>query len=201
MFKKTLFTALSSLILAGLLVSTSINAGNNPGDQAIDFTLKNWDGATYTLSDFKNTKAIVIMFWSCECPYVQPYNDRISDFTNEYSKKGITFIAINSNSTETNQDVEAHAKQHNYPFPVLKDVNNVVADSFGATRTPEVFVLDVNRTILYHGRISDNREKDKETSFELKDALDDIIAGKDISVKETKSFGCSIKKVQKVQNN
>jgi peroxiredoxin len=194
MLKKSI-AALSGLLLLMFLIHPGLKAGG-PGDQVSNFTLKNYDGTSYTLNDTKDAKAIVIMFWSSECPFVQGYNDRIVDFVNEYSGKGITFWAINANSTETVQDVETHAKAHKYPFPVLKDVNNIVADNIGATRTPEVFVLSPDRTILYHGRISDNRDKEKETSLDLKNALDEILAGKEVTVKETKSFGCSIKKAQ-----
>ena len=194
MLKKLSFSLITGLLLT-IFISTGIKAGN-PGDQAKDFTLKNYDGTSYTLSDVKDAKAIVIMFWSAECPFVQAYNDRINSFVSDYNSKGVTFWAINANSTETVKDVENHAKEHQYPFPVLKDVNNVVADNLGATRTPEVYVLDQNRTILYHGRISDSRDKDKETSFDLKNALDEILAGKEVTVKETKSFGCGIKKAQ-----
>ncbi len=187
--------ALFAVLLIILLFTAKLFAGS-PGDKVEDFTLKNYDGTSYSLSDAKDSKAVVLMFWSCECPFVQAYNDRINDFVSEYQKKGVTFWAINANSTENMQDVAAHAKKNNYPFPVLKDENNVVANKLDATRTPEVFVIDPNKVIVYHGRISDSREKDKETSFDLKNALDDFLAGKDISVKETKSFGCSIKKMQ-----
>ena len=195
MNKKLSFTLFTALLFT-IFISTGIKAAGNPGDQVQDFTLKNYDGTTYTLSEVKDAKATVIMFWSAECPFVQGYNDRINSFVSDYTSKGFTFWAINANSTESVKDVEAHAKEHQYPFPVLKDEKNIVADNIGATRTPEVYVIDQNRTILYHGRISDNRDKSKETSFDLKNALDEILAGKEVTVKETKSFGCGIKKSQ-----
>jgi peroxiredoxin len=192
----------SNTILAILLLFVfSASIGSNlfagePGDKVEDFTLQNYDGSSYNLSALKDSKATVIMFWSCTCPNVQPYNDRIGDFVKEYQSKGITFLAINSNSTETAEDVSAHAVKNNYPFPVLKDINNVVSDKIGATRTPEVYVISADRTILYHGRISDSKFKEQETSLDLKNALDDILAGKEVAVKTTKSFGCSIKRIQ-----
>lgn len=188
---------LSILILIVVLSISSIKGfAADPGDKAEDFTLKNYDGTNYTLSELKDSKATVLMFWSCTCPNVQPYNDRIGEFIREYQQKGITFLAINANNTETVEQVTEHAKTNNYPFPVLKDVNNVVADKIGATRTPEIFVLSSERTILYHGRISDNKVKEQETSLDLKNALDEILAGKEVTVKTTKSFGCSIKRIQ-----
>lgn len=178
------------------ILVTKVTFAADPGDKVDDFSLKNYDGTSYSLSGLKDSKAVVIMFWSCVCPNVQPYNDRINDFVKEYQQKGITFLAINANSTETVDQVSEHANKNSYPFPVLKDVNNVVADKIGATRTPEVFVLSPERTILYHGRISDNKVKEQETSLDLKNALDEILAGKDVTVKNTKSFGCNIKRIQ-----
>ena len=185
---------LIALIIVILAVKSTFSA--DPGDKVEDFSLKNYDGTSYSLSGLKDSKAVVIMFWSCTCPNVQPYNDRINDFVKEYQQKGITFLAINANSTETVDQVSEHANKNGYPFPVLKDVNNVVADKIGATRTPEVYVLSPDRSILYHGRISDSKFKEQETSLDLKNALDEILAGKDVTVKTTKSFGCSIKRVQ-----
>ena len=190
---------MSKLKLIALFIAilvTKVTFSADPGDKVDDFSLKNYDGTSYSLSGLKDSKAVVIMFWSCVCPNVQPYNDRINDFVKEYQQKGITFLAINANSTETVDQVSEHANKNSYPFPVLKDVNNVVADKIGATRTPEVFVLSPERTILYHGRISDNKVKEQETSLDLKNALDEILTGKDVTVKNTKSFGCNIKRIQ-----
>jgi peroxiredoxin len=139
---------------------------------------------------------VVVVFISTRCPFVQPYTDRLNDLSQEFSKQGITFLAINSNSTEDLQEVQSHALKNGYPFPVLKDENNIVADLFGATRTPEVFVLDPNRIILYHGRIDDNKDADQVTSSDLKNALDEITSGKEVAVKSTKQFGCGIKRVE-----
>lgn len=175
---------------------TEAPSAKEPGDKIEDFSLKGIDGNSYTLGDMKNNKAVVVIFWSTTCPNVQPYNERVGNMSNEYGKKGITIWAINSNNTESLEEVTSHAKKNNYPFPMLKDVNNVVADKFGATRTPEVFVLDPsNMTVLYHGRIDDNRDVSKVTSNDLRNALDEIAAGTDISVKTTKSFGCTIKRI------
>jgi peroxiredoxin len=193
--KKRIFAVFLFTLFALSLLNTKIFA-SDPGNKVDDFTLQNYDGTSYTLSALKDSKAIVIMFWSCTCPNVQPYNDRINDLVKDYQAKGITFLAINANNTETVDEVSEHAKKNNYSFPVLKDVNNVVADKLGATKTPEIYVLSGERTILYHGRISDNKVKEQETSLDLKNALDEVLAGKEITVKTTKSFGCSIKRVQ-----
>jgi peroxiredoxin len=188
--KNILKLSLITLILTLSLISFA----KEPGDKIDDFTINNYDGVTYTLSEVKDAKAIVIMFWATECPYVQPYNDRINEFVKEYQEKGFLFWGINSNNTESTERVKEHATLNNYIFPMLKDNKNVVADIFEAARTPEIFVLDNNRTILYHGRIEDSSYKEKVTSYDLKNALENILAGKEVIVKSTKSFGCTIKR-------
>jgi thiol-disulfide isomerase/thioredoxin len=184
-----------AIVIITLISVISINTfAKDPGETVDDFTINNYDGVIYTLSEVKDAKAVVIMFWATECPYVQPFNDRINEFVKEYQNKGFVFWGINSNNTESVERTMEHAAANKYLFPMLKDNNNVVADMLEATRTPEVFVLDNNRTILYHGRIEDSSYKEKVTSYDLKNALDEILAGKEITVKSTKSFGCSIKR-------
>ena len=173
----------------------SLNSfAKDPGEKVNDFTIVNYDGTQYNLNKALQNGYVVIMFWSTECPYVQPFNDRINNYVNSYNGKGITFWAINSNTTESAERVKQHAEENKYVFPVLKDEKSVVADLFEATRTPEVFVLGKDRTILYHGRIDDNSNSEKVSSNDLNNALNELVAGKEISVKSTKSFGCTIKR-------
>lgn len=181
-------------ILFMLLIISGKSYSIEPGDKAPDFAVENYDGKTYKLSDNKNATAIVIMFWATECPFVQPYTERINTLVNNYISKNIVFWGINSNKTESVERVKEHHIEKNYPFPMLKDNGNVVADLFGATRTPEIFVLDKSLTVLYHGRIDDNKNADEVQSTDLKNALDEIIGGKEVTNKITKQFGCTIKR-------
>lgn len=169
-----------------------------PGDKAEDFTINNFDGNTYRLSDaLKTSKSgAVIIFWSTECPWVQPYNDRINDYIKNYNEKGFTVWIINSNSTESTDAVKQHSEKNSYIFPVLKDNNNVVADLYGASRTPEAFVINKDNIIMYHGRITDNKSAEDQKTHDLLNALNEISAGTDVTVKETKSFGCTIKRIE-----
>ena len=189
-----------SIVLAVFALTLNVFAfTKGPGDKADNFTITNYDGKTYSLNDALNSSSygVVVMFWSTECPNVQPYNDRINDYAKEYMEKGFSVWAINSNNTESTDAVKQHAEKNNYVFPVLKDNNNVVADLFGATRTPEVFVIGKDNTILYHGRITDNKVAAEQKTTDLKNAVDEISSGREVSVKETKSFGCGIKRVEK----
>ena len=137
------------------------------------------------------------MFWSTQCPFVQPYTQRISNLANEFVNQGVVFWAINSNNTEDVEEVQTHAQEKGYPFPMLKDLNNVVADQFDAERTPEIFLIDnSSMKLLYHGRIDNDKIEDKVTSEDLKNALNEFLAGQEITVTETKAFGCTIKRVE-----
>ena len=184
------------LLFITISFSGAINL-KGPGDKVDDFTLKGVDDKEYNLSTaLTNSNYVVVMFWSTECPFVQPYTDRINSIVSEFGSKGFAFWGINSNNTESIEIVKSHAEEKEYPFPMLKDVKNSVADMLGATRTPEVFLIDKNRTILYHGRIDDSRDADKVTSNDLKNALEEVTAGKEVSVNNTKSFGCTIKRAE-----
>ncbi len=188
---------ISSLLTALLILASSLAYAKGPGDKVEDFTLKGVNGKDYNLSAaLTDNNYVIVMFWSTECPFVQPYTERINSIVNEYSTNGIVFWGINSNSTESLENVKSHAEEKGYPFPMLKDVNNVVADMLGATRTPEVYLIDKNKTVLYHGRIDDNRDADKVTVSDLKNALDEAVSGKSITVNNTKSFGCTIKRAE-----
>lgn len=189
----SLFLAIFALTLDTFAVT------KGPGDKAEDFTITNFDGNTYRLSDALKSSGsgAVIIFWSTECPWVQPYNDRINDYVKEYNEKGFTVWIINSNNTESTDVVKQHKEKNSYSFPVLKDNNNVVADLYGASRTPEAFVISKDNIILYHGRISDNKSAAEQTTHDLMNALGEISSGKEVTVKETKSFGCGIKRVEK----
>jgi peroxiredoxin len=193
MRKKTI----SSLLTALLILASSLTYAKGPGDKVEDFTLIGVNGKDYNLSTaLTDNNYVIVMFWSTECPFVQPYTERINSIANEYSTNGIVFWGINSNSTESLENVKSHAEEKGYLFPMLKDVNNVVADMLGATRTPEVYLIDKNKTVLYHGRIDDNRDADKVTVNDLRNALDEAVGGKNITVNNTKSFGCTIKRAE-----
>ena len=179
-----------------MIVTCSIFATANALERVSqDFSLMGNDGSKHSLSDYQDAKAVVVMFISTKCPVSNGFNDRMVELARTYEDKGVTFLGINSNKAEKLDDVKEHAKDHNYPFVVLKDDNNVIADEFQAKVTPEVFVLDKDHDVLYHGRIDDSSNAGERKSEDLKKALDEILAGQDVSTSTTKAFGCSIKRV------
>lgn len=178
------------LLLCGLAVAGTPATVEN-------FTLSDYNGKKVSLADFKDSKAIVLMFIATECPVSNAYNNRYNALVKEYGGRNIAFVGINSNKAEPAEAVKEHAKKHGFTFPILKDEKNVIADRLEAQRTPEIFVLHPEtRTVLYHGRIDDSQREEKITSHDLAAALNEILAGKPVTVTETKAFGCTIKRAE-----
>jgi hypothetical protein len=137
-----------------------------------------------------------IVFYSTQCPISNEYNDRMSALYRDYSAKGIHFLFVNANQNEPLREMASHSKSAEFPFPVYKDAGNTLADRLGATVTPETFVFDAG-SLRYRGNIDDARNPARAQVFGLKDALDQLLGGNPVTRKETKSFGCIIKRVKK----
>lgn len=195
--KKILIVSLVLVIVFGAVVyfnSNTVEAKTMKG-KVENFSLKNYDGKTFTLTDYKDTKAIVIMFIATQCPISNDYNTRMAKIADEYSQKGVVFLGINSNKKEDVDEIAEHAKENKFSFPVLKDVNNIIADKYDAQVTPEIYVVNGSLELLYHGRIDDSRKEADVKTHNLINALDEILEGKEVSVKQTKAFGCTIKRI------
>ena len=192
-FSRLSLAAAISLFVAEALLA----AGPQVGAAAPVFTLTTVDGKTFSLTEAaKSHKAVVVMFIATKCPYSNAYNDRMRDMAAAYGRQGILFAGINSNKSEPAEEVVTHAKKHGLAFPIMKDPDNKVADLYDARHTPEIFVVDPQGMLRYHGRIDENYEDaSKVTSPDLKNALDAMLGGRAIAKAETKAFGCSIKRV------
>ena len=168
------------------------------GTPAPDFTLPAADGggAVALKELLAKNRAVAVIFVATKCPVSNAYNGRMAELAKEYAAKGVAVVGINSNRTEPASEVAAHAKEHGFTFPVVKDEGNRVADAYGATHTPEVFVISPKGDLLYHGRIDESQDDPKHVrSPDLRNALEAILAGKPVPAPETKAFGCSIKRV------
>ena len=169
------------------------------GDKAADFSLKGTDGKTHALADFKDAKALVVIFSCNHCPYVKAYEDRMIAIQKDYLPKGVRFLVINSNDSVTypEDSFEAMVKRasdKSFNFPYLIDESQEIAKKYQATHTPHLFVFDKTRKLAYTGNIDDNWENPSAVkSHYLRDALDDIVAGKPPRVSETHAIGCTIK--------
>lgn len=190
MNKKTL-----ALMTIGLFFASFLHASETK-KKIENFTLNDYNGVRHSLTEYKSSKAIVLMFIATQCPVSNAYNERMVQLHKDYVSKGVTFVGINSNKQEGVEEIKQHAKDHGFLFPILKDWNNTIADKLGASVTPEIFVLNKNFEILYHGRIDDSRREANVSSKDLRAALDAILTGKSIEVQETKAFGCTIKRVK-----
>jgi peroxiredoxin len=197
------FRVLSAMVTGTMVFACvlMVNAAAPPklevGTKVPTFSLKDAEGKEYTLEQYLGDKVVAIMFIATQCPVSNAYNERMRKLCEDYSGKGVAFIAVNSNKRESVEEIRDHAKKNGFQFPVLKDVDNIVADSYGAEVTPEIFLVADKGILRYHGRIDDNREVSEVTSQDLRAAIDALLSGKDVPRPQTKAFGCSIKRVSK----
>jgi len=204
------FSALLSVaVLAFVISSIGCAAEAKTGEKAPGFSgLAGVDDEEHALSDYKDAKAVVVVFTCNHCPVAKAYEDRLIAIQKDYQDKGVRLIAISSNSPKRQpQDSLEKMKdraagkdlggwreaKEPFNFPYLFDATQKVAKAYGATCTPHVFILDADRKIAYTGAIDDNmKPKEVETSY-VRDALDAILAGEKPPKAVTKQFGCSIK--------
>ena len=178
------------------------------GRKAADFCLQDpRDQGKVVLSELlEKNKAVVLIFLGTECVLNNQYLPVLSELYQEYSSKGVAFVGINANSQDSRERIAVHAQQNAIPFPVVKDVGNKVADQLGARRTPEAFIVDRFGIIRYQGRIDDQfgigySRPGKPMRRDLALALDEVLAGKVVSVPRTEVSGCCIGRVAKPKEN
>lgn len=169
------------------------------GSKIPAFKLKAVDDEIYSLDSFKESKGLIIIFSCNHCPYVQAYEERIILLQDDYRNKGVSVLAINSNEDENYpedsfENMIERAAEKKFNFIYLRDEDQTVAKSFDATHTPEIFLFNEERKLVYHGKIDDNwQEPEKVVNHYLRNALDEMLTGKEISIPETYSIGCTIK--------
>ena len=169
------------------------------GQPAPDFDLKGVDGKTYSPESFSEAKILVVMFTCNHCPYVVGSEERMLSFYKDYAPKGVALIGINSNETEGHpadsfDHMVTHAQEKGFKWPYVRDDSQETALAYGALRTPHFYAFDQERKLRYTGRMDDNpRNPGKETTHELRDAIDDLLAGKKPPVEVTNPIGCNVK--------
>jgi peroxiredoxin len=164
------------------------------GATIVDFTLPDTDGKDHSLNSLKGKNGTVLIFIAVQCPVSNAYNERMEKLAQEYKARGISVVGINANSSEAANAVKAHAAAHNLTFMILKDNGNKIADSLGATKTPEAYFLDTGNKLVYHGRIDNSKDAAQVASSELRDALDATLSGKPVAKTTAAAFGCSIRR-------
>lgn len=168
------------------------------GSSAPVFDLKGTDGKNYTLDSFNDKKALIVVFACNHCPYVQAYEERIMKIQGDYYAD-LHVVSINSNDDvkypdDSFAEMLKRAEEKQFNFPYLRDEEQSIAKAYGATHTPEIFLFDSERKLVFHGKVDDNWQDEKSVrSKYLRNALDELLAGKPISVPETFTIGCTIK--------
>jgi peroxiredoxin len=195
------FKSLIAAAFVALVFVAAKPAGYGVGDTVADFKLKNVDGKTVSLADFKSAKGAIVIFDCNTCPYSKAYNERIIGLAKKYANT-FPVVAINSNSPEVSpgdsfDEMVKYAKSKGYNFPYLFDETQEVARNYGATNTPHVYVLKKDGTafkVAYIGAI-DNNTKDAAAADKkyVEEAVDALIAGKAVPTDKTKAIGCTIK--------
>jgi peroxiredoxin len=169
------------------------------GDQAPNFSLPGVDGKTHSLSDLTSNPVLVVVQMCNHCPYVIKYEDRMIDLAKRYAAKEVAFVGICSNDTTTHpadsfENMGRHALEVGLPFPYLHDESQQVAKAYGAERTPEFFVFDAARKLVYHGRLDDHdNDPAAATKHYLADGIEAALAGRPAPVAEVDAVGCTVK--------
>lgn len=190
-------------VLAGSLwQSQSGSAGEyNPtldiGDAAPQWTgLESTDGQKHSLADLKEAQAVVVLFTSNTCPYAVEYEARTRKLVEKFAPgEKVALVAINSNTgpQDSLESMQQRAQEQEFNYPYLKDTTQEVGNNFGATRTPEFFVLDADRKVIYMGALDDNTDPEKATTNHVAQAIEAALAGKQPEVTETPPIGCNIR--------
>ncbi len=189
--------ALFAALLAGAARPDDRPTVNKINEKIADFALKTADGKLTALHDLKDKKAVVVVFLSFDCPVSTSYAPILAELAKTYAGKGVAFLGVNGSDEGDAAAVAKKAADFNLPFPVLKDERRVAADALQAKVTPEAFVLDGGLVLRYRGRIDDGyyarlKRSREVTHHDLRDALDAVLAGKDVATPVTKAVGCPI---------
>ena len=197
---------LSGLIFATLLGSLAFTvASTDPITIGADLPkaavkMQDVSGKMISIKDAAKANGVLVMFSCNTCPYVLKNQDRTVEIAAYALQKDLGVIVLNSNEAYRTKDdsfdaMKAYAKDQKYKWSYVVDKNHEIADAFGANRTPEVFMFDKNMKLVYHGAIDDNpSDATAVNRSHLKIAINELTEGKEISVKESKSVGCSIKR-------
>jgi len=205
------------LLLAFLLVVVLAKAMDYPtlpvGTAAPDFNLKGVDGKMYTLQAFAKAKILVVIFTCNHCPTAQAYEERIKNLVKDYASKGVQVVAISPNDPnsvrldelgyseygDTYEEMKLRAKEHGFNFPYLFDgATEAASKKYGPQATPHAFIFDAKRILRYTGRIDDvENPKGTPKNFDTRNAIEALLVGKPVPVATTKTFGCSVKWIEK----
>jgi thiol-disulfide isomerase/thioredoxin len=184
----------SSAKIAALPIVLAMAAWAHP---ALQFALRDTEGIAHSPNEWAQARAVVLYFVTTDCPLSNGYAPEMNRIEQAYAPRGVFFYAVQGDTTIPDEEVRRHAREFGYRFPALLDPRQVLAGHTGATVTPEAVVLSREGAVLYLGRI-DNKVEDfgktrvEATEFDLRDALDAVLAGRPVAHPRTRALGCSI---------
>lgn len=202
MKKMKTFLAVVAVMVLSAFTNPSDTNGYKIGDVATDFKLENVNGKMVSLADYKDAKGYIVIFTCNTCPYAVAYEDRIVALDKKYASKGYPVIAIMPNNTDVKPDdnmdaMKVRAKSKGFTFPYLLDKGQKIYPQYGATKTPHVYLLQKTKKgneVKYIGAIDDNYQDAEAVNTKyVENAVDALLAGKEIKEKETRAIGCTIK--------
>jgi peroxiredoxin len=174
--------------------------GTQIGGYAPDFELPGIDGSVHHLARYlEQFRAVAVVFMCNHCPYVKLYLERLKQIQSEFQGQGVTLIGINPNDAEqfpedSFEKMQTFAADHQVNFPYLRDVTQEVAHTFGATKTPQVFLLNQQGVLCYSGAVDDSPQNPQSVNRQyLRDAIAKILAEEPIVPASTEPIGCSVK--------
>jgi peroxiredoxin len=167
-------------------------------ETAPTFDLPGVDGRNHTLEEYADAPVLVLVQSCNHCPYVLAWEGRIDALQREYAERGVRIVAINSNDAiaypaDSFDAMVAHARDADYSFDYLRDEGQDIARTLGSERTPEAFVFDADRRLVYHGAVDDNRDEADVAQHYLRDAIEAALAGETPPVADTPPVGCTVK--------
>jgi peroxiredoxin len=168
------------------------------GTHAPAFDLPGVDGRNHSLDEYADAPVLALIQSCNHCPYVQAWEGRMNEIQREYAERGVRLVAINSNDADSHpedsfDEMRARARAQGFVFDYLHDEDQSVARALGAERTPEVFLFDADRRLVYHGAIDDSRDDRAVGTTYLRDAIEAALAGDEPPIAETPPVGCTVK--------
>lgn len=194
--------ALVAVIGLSSFNATTAADGYKIGDTVTDVTLKNVDGTMISMADYPDAKGFIVIFTCNTCPYAVASEDRIIALDQEFKAKGYPVLAINPNNpnvqpADTFKKMKQKAKNKQFTFPYLYDESHQVYAQYGAQKTPHTYIVQKEGgklVVKYIGAIDDSvRDASKVTKTFVADAVNALLEGKEVPVKETRALGCSVK--------
>lgn len=188
-----------ALLAVAVLVAGSAGAEYKPiplGSALPSFSLKDQNGAEHSPAAYDG-KIIVLDFSSIECPYSRGVDPGLEELVKAYGPKGVVFLGVDSHKSVTPEQILKYTTESKLGYPVLKDAGNAYADALGASRTPEFYVFGKNHKLAYHGAFDNRKAPDQkgDTGY-VKDAVEDLLAGRPVKTPQADAWGCSIKRAK-----